>query len=140
MLAAAAVVVALVASGVGGWGLHAATAPSARSALSSAALLSASHQNVGEVFMYSGNPRWMYMSVNMDGTSGTVTCQLESANGWVTTVGSFNLTDGYGSWGSPAWSNGGAPVSARLVAANGTVLATASLPGASALFAAIWLL
>ena len=138
MLAAAAVVVALVASGVGGWGLRAATAPSATSTLSSAALLSASHQNVGEVFVYNGDPRWMYMSVDMGVSNGTVTCQLESADGHLRTIGSFKLTDGYGSWGSPAWSSGGAPVGARLVAANGTVLATASFPGASALFAGKW--
>lgn len=137
MLAAAAVVVALVASGLGGWGLHAATAPSASSTLTSATLLSATHQNVGEVFVFNGNPRWMYMSVDIGaGTSGTVTCQLESADGHVTNIGSFKLTGGYGSWGSPAWSSGGAPVSARLLAANGIVLATARFPGASALFAA----
>ncbi len=139
MLAAAAVVVALAGAGVAGWGLHAATAPSAGSTVSSAALLSASHQNVGQIFVYNGDPRWMYMSVDMGAGNGTVTCQLVSANGHLTTIGSFKLNGGYGSWGSPGWSDDNAPVSARLVAANGTVLATASFPRASALFAAKWL-
>jgi|ERR1700728_2368434 hypothetical protein len=132
MLAAAAVVVAVAASVLGGWGLHAATSPSPKPALTTAALLSADHENAGEVFLYNGNPQWMYMSVDLDDSgNGTVTCQLIGADGRVANVGSFRLSDGYGSWGSPSWVGDGAPVGARLLAANGTVLATASFPKAS---------
>jgi hypothetical protein len=136
MLAAAAAAVAVTGAGLGGWGLHAATSPSPQQALSSptlskAVLLSAGRQNAGEIFLYSGEPDWMYMSVHLEsGTRArTVICQLESADGRVITVGSFPLTDGYGSWGSPAWVGDGTPVGARLVATDGTVLATASFPG-----------
>jgi hypothetical protein len=127
LLAAAAVVAGVVASGLGGWGLRDVTSPSASSPLSSAALLTASHRAVGKIFYYNGNPRWLYMSVDTGGGTGTVTCQLESADGKITTVGSFRLTDGYGSWASPAPATQGTVAGARLVAANGTVLATASL-------------
>jgi hypothetical protein len=128
LVAAAAVALALVASGVGGWGLHGATSPAtASSPLSSASLLSARHHVVGKIFYYDGNPNWIYMSVAMDAGSEKVTCQLESADGHVTTVGSFRLKDGYGSWGSTATVSQGEPVSARLLAADGTVLATATL-------------
>jgi hypothetical protein len=131
-LAAAAVVVALIGGALGGWGLHASTAPSAHSTLSSATLLAASdHESVGQVFVYNGQPRWMYMSVDMESGNSTVICQLVDSKGHVTTVGSFRLADGYGSWGSPAWTGHGAPVGARLVTANGTVLATASFPAAT---------
>jgi len=129
MLAAAAVAVVVAGSVLGGWGLHAAASAPAKPALTTAALLSADHQNAGEVFLYNGDPRWMYMSVDLDDSgNGTVTCQLIGADGRVTNVGSFRLSDGYGSWGSPSWVGGSALVGARLLAANGTVLATASFP------------
>ena len=65
MLAVAAVALAVVVSGLGGWGLRAAATSPPASSLSSAALLSASHQTVGKIFVYNGSSRWMYMSVNM---------------------------------------------------------------------------
>jgi hypothetical protein len=139
MLAAAAAAVAVAGAGLGGWSLHAATSHSplptlSPPTLSEAALLSAGRQNAGEVFLHNGEPQWVYMSVHLEsGTrTGTVICQLESPDGRVTTVGSFLLADGYGSWGSPAWVGNGIPVGARLVTANGTVLATASFQQAAA--------
>ena len=131
MLAAAAIVLAVVAAGLGGWGLRAATSSSAASApLSASALLSASHQTVGEIFVYDGSPRWAYMSVDMDSGNGTVTCQLVGKDGHVTTVGSFRLHDGYGSWVSSRPLGNGPLAGARLLSADGTVLATASFSGA----------
>jgi hypothetical protein len=127
LLAAAAVAVAVAAAGLGGWGLRAVTSPRASSPLSSAALVTASHRPVGEIFYYDGNPRWVYMSVDMYGRSGTVTCLLETTDGKVTTLGSFQLSGGYGSWASPDPVSRGTVASARLVAADGTVLATAAL-------------
>jgi hypothetical protein len=67
----------------------------------------------------------------MESGNDTVICQLVSADGHITTVGTFRLADGYGSWGSPAWTGSGAPVGARLVSANGTVLATAAFPAST---------
>ena len=132
MLAAAAAVVAVGGAALGGWGLRASTAPSASPGLISATLLASNdHDNVGKVFMYNGEPRWMYMTVDMDSGNQTVICQLVGSDGHVTTVGSFRLADGYGSWGSPAWTGNGSPVAARLVTANGKVLASASFPAAT---------
>lgn len=126
-LAAAAVVVALLGSALGGWGLHASTAPTASSSLTTGKMIATDdHSQVGRVFMYNGESRWMYMSVDLESGNDTVICQLVGADGHITTVGSFRLTDGYGSWGSPAWTGDGPPVGARLVTANGTVLATAT--------------
>jgi hypothetical protein len=132
MLVAAAAVVAVGGAALGGWGLHASTAPSANSGLVSATLFASNdHDNVGKIFMYNGEPRWMYMTVDMDSGNQTVICQLVGSDGHVTTVGSFRLADGYGSWGSPAWTGSGSPVGARLVTANGKVLASASFPAAT---------
>ena len=129
ILAAAAVVVAVVAAALGGWGLHGATTTAApKPGLSTAALLSADHENFGEVYVYNGNPRWMYMSVDMESGNETVICQLISSDGRVTNVGSFRVSGGYGSWGSPTWVGDGNPVGARLVTPGGTVLASATFP------------
>ena len=126
-LAAAAVVVALLGAALGGWGLHATATPAASSALTTGKMIATDdHSQVGQVFVYNGETRWMYMSVDMESGNDTVICQLVGANGHITTVGSFRLTDGYGSWGSPAWTGDGPPVGARLVTANGTVLAAAT--------------
>ena len=126
-LAAAAVVVAVIGAALGGWGLHAATTPAESSTLRAGTLVAASdHDHVGQVFVYNGETRWMYMSVDLESGNNAVICQLVGADGHITTVGSFRLADGYGSWGSPAWTGDGAPVGARLVSPNGTVLATAT--------------
>src|SRR5215471_4518694 len=130
MLAVAAVALAVIVSALGGWGLHAATSSPAGPPLSSAELLSTSHQPVGDVFYYHGDSRWMYMSVYMKNTSGIVICQLVTTDGNVTTVGSFRLVGGYGSWGGPA-AGGGSIAGARLVSPNGSVLASASFPAGS---------
>ena len=129
-LAAAAVAIAVVAGGLGGWGLGIGTSSPASTPLSSATLLSASHQTVGKIFLYQGSPRWLYMSVDMPSGDGTVLCQVVSRDGQVTTVGSFRLADGHGYWGSPATGAPGELTGARLVTPQGTVLATASFPSA----------
>ena len=130
LLAAAAVAVALIGGGIG-WGLRDATSPassSAQAALSTAALVTSDHQTVGQAFVYNRSPWWTYMSVDMEGQgNATVICQLEMADGHFQNVGKFRLTDGYGSWGSSPYTAGpGAILGARLLSANGTVLATAT--------------
>ncbi len=128
ILAAAAVAAAVIVAGLGGWGLHAATSSPAASPLSSAALLTASHQTAGKIYFYDAGSRWLYMSVDIPrfGGNGTVICQVEGPDGHVTTVGSFRLTGGYGYWGSPDPVTSGPLTGARLVTTTGTVLATAT--------------
>jgi hypothetical protein len=131
-LAAAAMGVAIVVAGLGGlggWRLGVGAAPSASSApgaLTSVALLSATRQGVGTIYLYSGPGRWLYVSVDLETNSGEVTCQLVGVDGKVHTLGSFRLADGYGDWGSPDPGNIADVRGARLVSATGTVLATAT--------------
>ena len=66
------------------------------------------------------------MSVDLESGNGTVTCQVVGKDGRVTTIGSFRLADGYGAWGSPDPGYLGTLAGARLVSADGTVLATAT--------------
>jgi len=133
MLATAAVTLAAVAAGLGGWGLRGATsAPSpvtpAAASLRSATLLTASHKTAGSIFLYTGSPRWLYMDVDAGAGAGngTVICQLVASDGRIITVGSFHLNGGYGSWGSPDPLASGSVTGARLISLTGTVLATAS--------------
>jgi hypothetical protein len=131
ILAAAAVAVAVIVAGLGGWGLHGTTSSPTASALSSATLLTASHQTAGKIYFYDAGSRWLYMSVSIPSGSGavdngTVICQVEGPDGHVTTVGSFRLTGGYGYWGSPDPVTSGTLTGARLVTTTGTVLATAT--------------
>ena len=125
-LALAAVTLAVVAAGLGGWGLRPGSPAPAGTPLSSATLLSASHQAAGKIFLYQGSSRWLYMSVDMPSGNGTVICEVQSRGGHVTTVGSFRLTGGHGYWGSPVPPTHGSLTGARLVGPGGTVLATAS--------------
>jgi hypothetical protein len=128
LLTTAAVVVALVGAGLGGWGLRTATAPAAgeSSEISTAALVTSGHQMVGQVFVYNHSPWWMYMSVSLTGGSVTVKCELENAAGQYQTVGKFRLDGGYGIWGSP-YAPDGHIIGARLVTTSGKILATATL-------------
>jgi hypothetical protein len=129
-LALAAVTLAVVAAGLGGWGLRPGTPAPAGTPLSSATLLSASHQAAGKIFLYEGTSRWLYMSVDMPSRNGTVICEVESGDGHITTLGSFRVTGGHGHWGSPVPATHGSLTGARLVGPGGTVLATASFRSA----------
>jgi hypothetical protein len=132
-LAAAAVALAVVTAGLGGWGVGVSMSPGPASSqaqaqvpLSSAVFLTPSHQDVGQLFIYQGSPRWLYMSVDLPSGDGMVLCQVIGSDGKVSTVGSFRLSSGYGAWGSPAPGNVATVRGARLVASDGTVLAKAS--------------
>jgi hypothetical protein len=129
LLAATAIGLAVIAAGLGGWRIGAGTGPAASTAsgtLTPARLLSATHQQVGEIFLYSARSRWVYMRVDLGTGNELVTCQIVGTNGQVTTIGSFALKGGYGSWGAAEPGTAGSPGGARIVAANGAVLATAT--------------
>jgi hypothetical protein len=130
-------VLAIAGAGLGGWGLGLGTAArpappppgvSQQEPLLSAVFRTASNQSVGQVFYFQGSPEWLYMAVALPSGDGMVTCQLVDATGKVTTVGSFRLKNGYGYWGSPdpGDRDPGLVREARLIAPNGTTLATAS--------------
>lgn len=126
VLAATAMGLAVIAAGLGGWRIGVGTAPAASLAagpLKTASLLSATHQDVGDAFVYYGKSTWLYMSVDMGSGNETVTCQVVGKDGQVTKIGSFQLADGYGSWGSPDPGIPGTLSGARIVSADGTVLA-----------------
>jgi hypothetical protein len=131
VLAAAAVSLGVIAAGLGGWGIGVGTSahPAAVALpMTTARLVTGADQRVGTIFLYAGPDRWLYMSVDLGTGNERVTCQVIAADGKVTTVGSFRLADGYGGWGSPEPAAASTPHGARLLSADGTVLATATFP------------
>ncbi|MFE0650971.1 anti-sigma factor family protein [Streptomyces sp. NPDC059534] len=145
-IAAAGVATAL-AFGFGGWAVGTVVEGAPRmvspapSHILEAALVSpdraGSDREVGRIYAHpadaTGGNGWVYMSVDLgDGRAadGPVRCLLVRADGSVVSLGSFPVTAGYGYWGAPTSVDPGTLSGARLVAADGTVLATARFPGA----------
>jgi hypothetical protein len=113
------------------------TAPTAPASpgqsLRAAALTMAGGRSVGEVFAYPGPSPWVYMSVDADeagvAANGMVRCQLQLGDGSTVSMGAFALADGYGHWGAPYPDDVPASVTGvRLLASDGSVLATATFP------------
>ncbi|MFJ7956318.1 anti-sigma factor family protein [Streptomyces sp. NPDC096319] len=137
---------AALAFGFGGWavgtvveGSPAVVAPAlgVREAALVAAGPAGGGREVGRIYAHpadaTGGNGWVYMSVDLgDGPSaeGPVRCLLVRADGSVVPLGSFPVTSGYGYWGAPAPVDPGTVTGARLLAADGTLLATAHFTGA----------
>lgn len=128
---AAAAVVAIALLG-GGWTLGRTTRPGAPLEASSTARtvvfapLTAGGQEVGQAFLYPGQPSWIYLSMDTDSdaATGTVRCELIRQNGSAMPVGEFHLAKGYGGWGAPV-PDGGSFAAARVIDNTGAILATA---------------
>jgi hypothetical protein len=71
---------------------------SAARALTTAQLV-ADGESRGEVFVSKGHPAWLLMNVEDAGGSGPVTCTVTTASGARVTIGTFQLSSGYGVWG-----------------------------------------
>ncbi|MDF3148272.1 hypothetical protein PBV88_45525, partial [Streptomyces sp. T21Q-yed] len=123
--------------------------PGSEHGLLAASLLAPDHRPVGRIFAYTGSPGWVYMSVQLgrggpgsdsragdeteasgsrDGYSeaGEVSCRLERTDGTSVLLGEFSLDDaGRGYWGAPTRVDPDTVSGARLLAADGSVLATA---------------
>lgn len=92
----------------------------------SAELASDGH-SLGSVYLASGSPAWMFMSIDDVHWSGEVWCQITTVNGNQETIGRFNLFNGYGAWGVPLGVKASEIQSASLTDMNGVVLAKAEL-------------
>jgi hypothetical protein len=128
-LVAAAAVVLLLGVGLGSLVTSRGNNNQVQSApgVTTAALTSHGHV-LGQVMTSPGNPAWMFMTVDEDVWSGKVTCEVTLAGGKTETVGVFTLSGGYGAWGAPLTSPASDVRSARLVAADGTIVASAQFP------------
>lgn len=117
---------AAIVFGVSGWLVGAGSSghPQTRPELT-AAFTEQGHQ-VGQIEAY-GKPLWLTVTVHGTGVSGTVTCQLVHGDGSVTTMGSFDLVAGSGTWSTPDPEGMGNVSQARLVDSTGNVVAVARI-------------
>ncbi|MGH3853981.1 MAG: hypothetical protein ACRDR6_10900, partial [Pseudonocardiaceae bacterium] len=139
---AAAVLFAVALAGAGGWALGGLThdkapaqgtaQPGERSVMF-APLLTAEHQGsgseVGQAYVYPGQPAWIYLSLKTGRhpTSGTVRCELVRGDGSSVPIGTFRLTKGYAAWGIAltAAVGHGPFAMAKVIDSSGDTLATA---------------
>jgi hypothetical protein len=133
VLAAASVA---VVGGVSGWivGHHDASpsyAPVASAGYVKVANLVADRQVVGQVVVTGGGEPWVYMAMSTTLGDRKVTCQLREQDGHAVTLGTFKLKDGSGYWAAPIPDTSSPVVSAQLVGAQGTTLATANVAASS---------
>ncbi len=99
-LAAAAAIVA-VAFGVG-WGVEHATSSSGGGPTRSVIerQLVASGHPVGLVYVDTGRPTWMFVSLDVPGAPAKVICEVTTRAGRHERVGTFTLAHGSGAWGA----------------------------------------
>lgn len=122
LLAAVAAAVAAVI-GVSGWLAERGTGTSGVHPQLAAALTAQGH-DVGSIEAY-GRPLWLKVTVHGAGVSGAVTCEVVHRDGSVTRMGSFDLVSGSGTWSTPDTGNMAGITGARLVDADGHVVAVA---------------
>jgi hypothetical protein len=83
-------------------------------------------QPLGQIVAYGGHPSWVFMDIRAAAYDGRVTCMLRSHSGSVVAVGAFVLRDGSGQFSRTVPVNAGQIRGARLVTADGTIMASAS--------------
>jgi Putative zinc-finger len=86
------------------------------------------NQQVGQAYLYRGDPTWIYLSLTPPKSSsnaGTVDCEVVHDDGTVTRVGSVTLNHGSAAWGGPAPAPPDSLVGARVVDHAGHMLAVA---------------
>lgn len=90
--------------------------------------LESAGRRVGTATVTPGRPVWLYVEMTSKGsTSGVVACTVTLTGGRTETLGRFRLVDGRGSWGVALAAPGTTLRAARLVAADGSVVASARL-------------
>ncbi len=89
--------------------------------------LTTGDRQVGQAYVYPGQPSWIYLSLDTDNDTinGAVRCELVRRDGSTVPIGTFPLAKGYGAWGAPAVIDPATIATARLINSTGHTLATA---------------
>ncbi len=91
-----------------------------------ASLFSGRHA-VGQVFVYAGNPTWIFMDMDDVRWQGPLRCEVVVDHGPTIVLGRFWLSDGKGAWAARLNQPAGRLVEAEVVDASGSALASAQL-------------
>ncbi len=92
-----------------------------------AAALYSGTQMVGRVLVYAGNPTWLFMYMDDPAWQGAIRCEVVVDQGPTVDLGKFWLSEGKGAWAASVDQPAGRLSQARIVGADGKVLAWASL-------------
>jgi anti-sigma-K factor RskA len=127
--AIAAVLVAVLGFGVGVFVSNNGTGSPNRSVAAAPALaqLTSNGRVMGQVVISTDQPTWMFVTVDSAKLSGDVSCEVTLNNGQTLTVGWFNLSGDYSAWAARLTVSAAQVRSARIVAADGAVIASARL-------------
>lgn len=128
VLAIAAAVLLVVAFGVGAV-VGRSTKPTGAVAsppIELSSLVSAG-KTMGQVYVYAGNPTWLFMVIDSSDWQGTLRCEVVQDDGSPLMLGRFWLSDGKGAWAESVNVPAGRLVEARVMSAQGKVLAVANL-------------
>jgi hypothetical protein len=101
-------------------------APGPKAPIETAALYSGSHM-VGRVFVYAGNPTWLFMYMDDPAWQGAIHCEVVVDQGTTLGLGQFWLSEGKGAWAASVDQPAGRLSEAKIVGADGKVLASATL-------------
>jgi len=101
-------------------------APGPKAPIETAALYSG-RQMVGRVMVYAGNPTWLFMYMDDPAWQGAIHCEVVVDQGPTLQLGKFWLSEGKGAWAASVGQPAGRLSQARIVGADGKVLATATL-------------
>jgi hypothetical protein len=101
-------------------------APGPKAPIETAALYSGSNM-VGRVYVYAGNPTWLFMYMDDPSWLGAIHCEVVVDQGTTLDLGRFWLSEGKGAWAASVDQPAGRLSEAKIVGANGKVLASATL-------------
>ncbi len=120
--AAAAVVLAAAATGIA---VHHHDGRLADLHVRTAALRARTGKQAGDVYVMEGQPAWVIMSVSSKGAGRTYLCELNFRDGRVVRAGQFTVPNHDGWWGVQVADGVEGLQSIRLVALDGTTIASA---------------
>ncbi|MEA3183943.1 MAG: hypothetical protein QOJ74_420 [Ilumatobacteraceae bacterium] len=120
--AAAAVVLAGAATGVA---VHHHDAPANDLHVRTASLRTSAGTETGDVYVTGGRPAWVFMSVDSAERGKSYQCELTFSDGRIVRAGQFTVADREGWWGTAVKTGVEDLRSVRLLASDGTTIATA---------------
>ena len=122
---ATAAAAALLAAAATGIVVHQFDGRSGDVHLRAAELFAATGKDTGDVYVMTGRPAWVFMSVTSEQTGRSYVCELDFADGHVVRAGKFTVADREGWWGIAVKTGVDDLRSVRLFATDGTTIASA---------------
>ncbi|HVA76194.1 MAG TPA: zf-HC2 domain-containing protein [Acidimicrobiales bacterium] len=115
---------AAIVFGISGWLVGAGSSSHHQNQSQVAADFVQQGRDVGRIEAH-GTPLWLTVTVRGTGISGPVTCEVVHEDGSITTMGSFDLVGGSGTWSTPDPEGMANVTQAQLVGTDGKVVAVA---------------